>query len=50
LNWTLAVPQVDLKKWPVLDRYVARLRKRPSIARATEEELPLYRAEQARSA
>jgi glutathione S-transferase len=48
LNWTLAVPQIDLKKWPSLDAYVARLRKRPSIAKAFEEELPLYRAEQAR--
>jgi glutathione S-transferase len=50
LNWTLAVPQIDLTKWPALDRYVARLRKRPSIAKAFEEELPLYRAEQARHA
>ena len=49
LNWTLAVPQIDLKKWPALDAYVSRLRKRPSIARAFEEELPLYRAEQART-
>jgi glutathione S-transferase len=50
LNWTLAVPQIDLAKWPALERYVARLRKRPSIARAFEDELPLYRAEQARRA
>jgi len=49
LNWTLAIPQIDLAKWPALDRYVSRLRKRPSIAKAFEEELPLYRAEQARS-
>ena len=50
LNWTLAVKQIELAKWPALDRYVTRLRARPSIAKAFAEELPLYRAEQARHA
>jgi glutathione S-transferase len=46
LNWTLAVPALKLTAWPALDRYVSRLRKRPSIAKAFAEELPLYQAEQ----
>jgi glutathione S-transferase len=47
LHWTLAVP-INLKDWPPLAAYVARLRERPSVARAFQEELPLYMAEQAR--
>ena len=48
LNWTRAVP-IDLAKWPNLKAYHSRMRKRPSIARAWEEELALYTEEQARS-
>ena len=47
LNWTLATP-VDLKPWPALLEYQARLRQRPSVERAFNEELALYRLEQAR--
>jgi glutathione S-transferase len=48
LNWTRAVP-IDLAKWPAVKDYYSRTRKRPSIARAWEEELALYTEEQARS-
>jgi glutathione S-transferase len=48
LNWTRAVP-IDLAKWPNVKAYHSRMRKRPSIARAWEEELALYTEEQARS-
>jgi glutathione S-transferase len=48
LNWTRAVP-IDLTKWPNVQAYHGRMRKRPSIARAWEEELALYTEEQARS-
>jgi glutathione S-transferase len=44
LNWTLVTP-VDLKPWPVLSEYQARLRDRPSVSRAFREELELYRLE-----
>jgi len=47
LNWTMATP-IDLKPWPALVDYHARLRKRPSIEHAFNEELSLYRLEQAR--
>ncbi|RYZ05513.1 MAG: glutathione S-transferase [Myxococcales bacterium] len=42
LSWSLATP-VDLKLWPVLAAYRARLAERPSVARAFAEELALYR-------
>jgi glutathione S-transferase len=48
LNWTMATP-VDLEPWPTLVAYQARLRERPSVARAFREELALYRAEQAQA-
>ena len=48
LNWTRAVP-IDLARWPNVKAYHSRMRKRPSIARAWEEELALYTEEQARS-
>jgi len=48
LNWTRAVP-IDLARWPAVKGYHSRMRKRPSIARAWEEELALYTEEQARS-
>jgi glutathione S-transferase len=44
LNWTAAAP-VDLAQYPALAAYLARARKRPSVARAIALELPLYRAE-----
>lgn len=47
LNWHIATP-VDLKRWPVLADYYARLKDRPSICRALREEHALYAAEQAR--
>ncbi len=47
LNWSMATP-VDLERWPALRDYHARLRQRPSIARAFDEELALYKAELAR--
>jgi len=42
LNWTGVTP-IDLKRWPALAAYAARLRARPSIARAIAEELGLYK-------
>jgi len=47
LNWTRAVP-IALADWPVLDAYSARVRARPSVARALQEETALYMAELAR--
>ncbi|WNG41043.1 glutathione S-transferase [Archangium violaceum] len=47
LNWSVVTP-VDLKKWPAISAYVARLRDRPSVAKAFAEERVLYTEEQAR--
>jgi glutathione S-transferase len=47
LNWSLAVP-VKLDPWPSITSYVARVRRRPSVARAFEEEIELYKQELAR--
>jgi glutathione S-transferase len=47
LSWAVVTP-VDLRKWPVVAEYVARLQKRPSVARALSEEFPLYKQEQER--
>lgn len=44
LNWKIATP-VDLKRWPAIQDYYARLKRRPSIARALTEEHALYAAE-----
>ncbi|MBZ4415739.1 glutathione binding-like protein [Myxococcus sp. RHSTA-1-4] len=44
LNWCMVTP-VDLKKWPAISAYHARLRTRPSIAKAFAEERVLYEAE-----
>jgi glutathione S-transferase len=41
LNWNLATPVV-LGKWPAVEAYYERLKKRPSIARAVSEESALY--------
>jgi glutathione S-transferase len=47
LNWTLAVP-IALEDWPALAACVRRLRSRPSVAKALQEEHQLFAAEQAR--
>lgn len=41
LGWSVATP-IDLSKWPALMAYVARLRERPTVARALSEEFPLW--------
>ena len=48
LNWTRAVP-IDLSKWPAVKNYHGRMRKRPSIARAWNEELAMYAEEEAKN-
>jgi glutathione S-transferase len=45
LGWTVATP-VDLQRWPVLQAYAGRLRKRPSVREAVEVERALYVREQ----
>ena len=45
LNWTTVIKELNLSQWPSLQAYYERLLKRPSIAKAIAEELPLYRAE-----
>jgi glutathione S-transferase len=49
LNWCRAAG-LDLKPWPSLMSYFSRMRRRPSIARAMQEETELYMAEHARKA
>ncbi len=44
LNWAIVTP-VELDRWPSIAGYAARLRKRPSVARAMADERPLYAAE-----
>jgi glutathione S-transferase len=44
LNWTAATP-LKLDAYPAIQAYVARLAKRPSIAKALGEELEMYKAE-----
>ena len=48
LNWTQAVPVIDLAKWPAIKAYYDRMRQRPSVAKASGEEFVLYKAELAR--
>ncbi len=43
LNWCEPAG-IAISDWPVLRRYRARLRARPSVARAMAEEMPLYEA------
>lgn len=43
LNWT-RFTAVDLKPWPAVAAYFARLGARPSVARAAQEELQLFQA------
>lgn len=47
LSWASVTP-VDLRGWPALLAYQARSSQRPHVARAFQEELALYREEQAR--
>jgi glutathione S-transferase len=47
LNWT-APTRVDLAPWPAIKAYHERLRTRPKLARAFQEEMALYQAELAR--
>ncbi len=47
LNWTMPT-RVDLTPWPAIKAYHERLQKRPSVAKAFQEEFALYRAELAR--
>ena len=49
LNWSSVTP-LRLERWPSLAAYLKRLQARPSIARALDEELGLYRARQAGAA
>ncbi|RKH66393.1 glutathione S-transferase [Corallococcus llansteffanensis] len=44
LGWCVATP-IELKKWPALSAYFARLSQRPSVAKAFAEERVLYLAE-----
>ena len=47
LNWTGATP-LKLDIYPAIQAYVARLQKRPSIAKALGEEFAMYKAEVAK--
>lgn len=47
LNWNMATA-VDLARWPALQSYYQGMQERPSVAKAFNEELALYKAEQAR--
>jgi glutathione S-transferase len=49
LNWAQVTP-LDLAQWPTVRAYWKRLQKRPSVARAFEEEKLLYARELARHA
>jgi glutathione S-transferase len=49
LNWTAVTP-IELPRWPALAAFAARIRERPSVARAMSEERSLYAAELARHA
>lgn len=48
LNWTQAIPEIDLATYPNVQAYLERMRQRPSVAEALATEVPLYRAEAAR--
>ena len=47
LSWSVVTP-IKLASYPNIHSYHERLRKRPSIARAFSEELPLFQQEQSR--
>ena len=48
LNWTQAIPAIELSKWPAIKAYYDRIRQRPSAVKAATEEFTLYKAELAR--
>ncbi|WP_295844291.1 glutathione binding-like protein [Tardiphaga sp.] len=48
LNWTTALPPIDLNRWPAIKRYYDMHRARPSVASAIAQEYELYRAQIAR--
>ena len=47
LNWALVTP-IQLREYPAVFAYHERLKQRPSVARALQEELGLYRRQLAR--
>lgn len=44
LNWKIATP-VDLSAWPAIQAFYERMKARPAVARALQEELALYAQE-----
>jgi glutathione S-transferase len=48
LNWTQVIPEIEMARHPAMAAYLERLRKRPSVAKAMAEEVPMFRAEVAR--
>ena len=48
LNWSVAIPTIDLAKYPAVKDYLERMKKRPAVAKALAEEFELYKAELAR--
>jgi glutathione S-transferase len=48
LNWTQVLPSIDMSQYSAISDYLARLRQRPSVAKAMSEEALLWRAELAR--
>lgn len=48
LNWSQAIPMIDMSKFPAVKDYLDRMRKRPAVAKAMGEEFALYQAEVAR--
>ena len=48
LNWTQVLPSIDMSRYPAVADYLARHRKRASVAKAMSEEAVLWRAELAR--
>jgi glutathione S-transferase len=48
LNWTMALPEIELANWPAINAYHKRLSQRPSIVRAVGEEFELFKADQER--
>jgi glutathione S-transferase len=47
LHWSRATP-IDLKTYPAITAYMAKLKQRPSVSRALGEELKMYAEEQER--
>lgn len=49
LNWSDA-SGIDLQQWPAVHAYFQRILQRPSVARARDEEIALYKEERLRQA